>query len=95
MSKYIRKTIRFSDNEYKNIQMELEKNNLDFTTFARKALLNQKIKFPIKKEVLYELNTISIELEKIAKYIYYNELKDRKLFLIKLFEIENRLSEIL
>lgn len=95
MTKYIRKTIRFSEDEYQTIELKLVKNNLDFSTFARKALLNQKINFPIKMELLYKLNSINNLLELIAKDIHNNELKDSRLLFIQLVQIENKMCELL
>lgn len=95
MTKDIKKTIRFSEDEYQTIKLNLEKNNLDFSTFARKALLNQKIDFPIKMEVLYQLNTINNLLELIAKNIHNNELKDSRLLFTQLVQIEKKMCELL
>jgi len=95
MTKYIRKTIRFSEDEYQTIELKLVKNNLDFSTFARKALLNQKINFPIEMEVLYKLNSINNLLELIAKDIHNSELKDSRLLFIQLVQIENKMCELL
>lgn len=96
MSRDIKKTIRFSFDEYKIIEPKLKDNNLDFTSFARKALLNQKIKFPLEKEILYELNTISMHLELIARSDNnYKDNKKRKSLFLSLLRIEQKLGEIL
>lgn len=96
VSRDIKKTIRFSFDEYKIIESKLKDNNLDFTSFARKALLNQKIKFPLEKEILYELNTISMHLELIARSDNnYKDNKKRKSLFLSLLRIEQKLGEIL
>lgn len=96
VSRDIKKTIRFSFDEYKIIEPKLKDNNLDFTSFARKALLNQKIKFPLEKEILYELNTISMHLELIARSDNnYKDNKKRKSLFLSLLRIEQKLGEIL
>lgn len=42
-SKFVRKTIRFTPKEYEKIQNQLELLNIDFTKFAKKAILEYKI----------------------------------------------------
>lgn len=47
MKKDIKKTVRFSEDEFKLIEVKLKENNLDFASLVREALLKQKIKFPL------------------------------------------------
>lgn len=42
-SKFVRKTIRFTPKEYEKIQIQLKLLNIDFTKFAKNAILEYKI----------------------------------------------------
>lgn len=42
-SKFVRKTIRFTPQEYEKIQIQLKLLNIDFTKFAKSAILEHKI----------------------------------------------------
>ena len=42
--KFIRKTIRFTPDEYEKIEEQREKTNLDFTSFCKSAILKKKVK---------------------------------------------------
>lgn len=41
-SKFVRKTIRFTPSEYEKIQIQLKLLNIDFTKFAKSAILEYK-----------------------------------------------------
>ena len=66
MAKEIRKTIRFSSEEYSKIEELMSEHNLTFAEFARGAILKKKIKLPIERELLYQLNKIGNNLNQIA-----------------------------
>jgi len=93
MAKEIRKTIRFSEIEYKKISEKIEKAEIDFSTFARSAILRKKIKMPVEKKVLYEINRIGNNLNQIAKYVNTKKVID-KIVLKKLIEIEKQVKEL-
>ena len=42
-SKFVRKTIRFTPKEYEKIKNQLKLLNIDFTKFAKRAILEYKI----------------------------------------------------
>ncbi len=90
MPKDIKKAVRFSTDEYKIIERKLIDNNISFSVFARNALLNQKIKFPFEKSMLYELNKIYLKLESIA-----SNNREHKKNLYLLLDIENKLNELI
>ena len=87
----IRKTIRFSDDEYSKIDLQLQKANIDFASFCRKSLLKTKIILPIEKDLLFELNKIGNNLNQIARAV---NKKEKIQVLTKLIEIEKQLKEI-
>jgi len=91
MAKAIRKTIRFSENEYSKIFNELEKANINFSIFCRSAILKKKIKLPIEKSLLYELNRIGNNLNQIAKAV---NKKEKISVIFELIEIEKALKDL-
>lgn len=90
-NKFIRKTIRFTPAEFEKIELELNKSNLIFTNFARSAILRKKIKLPIEKELLFELNKIGNNLNQIARAV---NQKDKIAVLTELIEIEKAIKEL-
>lgn len=91
MAKEIRKTIRFTEDEYAKIQQQLDTANISFSVFARSALLHKKIKLPIERELLTELSRIGNNLNQIAKAVNSQE---RRAVLTELVEIEKQLKEL-
>jgi len=91
MAKSIRKTIRFSEEEFSKISAELQKAEIDFSTFCRSAILKKKIKLPIEKSLLSELSRIGNNLNQIAKRV---NQKEKVKVLTELIEIEKALREL-
>lgn len=92
-SKFIRKTIRFTPEEYQKIQIQLKSLNIDFTKFAKNAIINHKITIPIQMDLIYELNRIGNNLNQIAKSI--NSGSGEKIpVLTQLVEIEKQLQKL-
>jgi len=92
MVKKVRKTIRFSDEEYSKIEKLMSEHSLTFAEFSRAAILRKKIKTNLSKDMIYEINRIGNNLNQIAKKV--NQDSDRKKILLKLIEIQNELKEI-
>jgi hypothetical protein len=91
MAKEIRKTIRFSSEEYSKIEELMSEHNLTFAEFARGAILKKKIKLPIERELLYQLNKIGNNLNQIAKRI---NQKEKFSVLTELVQIEKSLKDL-
>ena len=91
MAKEIRKTIRFTENEYALIQHELDKAHISFSTLARSVILRKRIKLPIERELLSELSRIGNNLNQIARSINQGE---KRLVLAELVAIESELKEL-
>ena len=91
MAKEIRKTIRFSSEEYSKIEELMSEHNLTFSEFARGAILKKKIKLPIERELLYQLNKIGNNLNQIAKRI---NQKEKFSVLTELVQIEKSLKDL-
>ena len=76
-SRFIRKTLRFSTDEYAQIESQLTTLGVNFTNFAKNAIINHKITIPIQMDLIYELNRIGNNLNKIAKSMH---TMDRTIF---------------
>lgn len=92
MAKEIRKTIRFSEDEYSKIQELMSEHKLTFAEFARASILKKKIKTNLTKDLLCEINRVGNNLNQIAKKV--NSGTDRKNLLIELIAIKNQMQEI-
>jgi len=92
MAKQIRKTIRFSDDEYSKIEKMMNEHNLTFAEFARGAILRKKIKTNLSKDMIFQVNRVGNNLNQIAKKL--NTDDDKKNILVKLIEIQNQLKKI-
>lgn len=92
MAKEIRKTIRFSEDEYSKIQELMSEHKLTFAEFARASILKKKVKTNLTKDLLFEINRVGNNLNQIAKKV--NSGTDRKNLLIELIAIKNQMQEI-
>jgi len=95
---HIRKTIRFSKNEFFQIEEQLEKADIkNFSQWAKSVLLKKKIRFPIEQERIIQLTKIGTNLNQIAKKINTAENIDQALVvntLKKLIALEQEVKEI-
>ena len=93
--KFIRKTIRFTPDEFEKIEEQRIKTNLDFTSFCRSAIFKRKIKTSIEedfnRDLIYQINKIGINLNQIARAV---NQKDRVAILTELVEIEKQLRAL-
>lgn len=96
MTRNIKKTIRFTDEEYSKIEQVLVQTQLDFTTYVKVSIFNKKIKFPLEKEILCELNSISMQIEDIAKRIRNSsiDIRSKKVLFLQLLSIEEKIMRI-
>lgn len=95
MKKEIRKTVRFSETEWEQIEKNLE--GKSFSDFTREVLLHGEIKISrVKKmdqDLIYEINRIGNNLNQIAKKANSNELAGIQL-LAELVEIEKAIKNV-
>lgn len=93
--KFIKKTIRFTPDEFEKVEIERAKTNLDFTNFCKSAILKLKVKTKdeenFSQDLIYQINKIGINLNQIARAV---NQKDRVAVLTELVEIEKQLREI-
>ncbi len=67
MPKNIRKTIRFSADEFAEVEAKLNEHNLTFAEFGRSAILNKQVKTKLTLDYIYHLQKIGNNLNQIAK----------------------------
>ena len=93
--KFIRKTIRFTPDEYEKIEEQRAKTNLDFTSFCKSAILKKKVKTKeeefFNQDLIYQINKIGVNLNQIARAV---NQKDKIAILTELVEIEKQLREL-
>ena len=93
-SRFIRKTLRFSTDEYAQIESQLTTLGVNFTNFAKNAIINHKITIPIQMDLIYELNRIGNNLNQIAKSMHTMDNKHKITVLAQLVEIEKQLQKL-
>ncbi len=93
--KFIKKTIRFTPDEFEKVEIERAKTNLDFTNFCKSAILKKRVKTKdeenFNRDLIYQVNKIGINLNQIARAV---NQKDRVAILTELVEIEKQLREL-
>jgi len=90
-SKFIRKSLRFSSDEYAKVEAQLTTLGVNFTEFAKNAIINHQITIPIQMDLIYELNRIGNNLNQIAKSVNSSE---KIPVLTQLVEIEKQLQKL-
>lgn len=93
-SRFIRKTLRFSSDEYVQIEAQLTTLGVNFTNFAKNAIINHKITIPIQMDLIFELNRIGNNLNQIAKSMHTMDNKNKILMLTQLVEIGKQLQKL-
>jgi hypothetical protein len=93
MIRPIKKSIRLSEDENKQINSLIENHNISFSDFARSKILNQKIKTNLSKDLIYEVRKIGTNLNQIAHHVNQSKSVDFQV-LEKLVSIEKQLEEL-
>lgn len=97
MAKDIRKTLRFSAEEWEKIETKLSKNGLDFSEFARASILAKDIKSKEDQEAVRKIAgqfaRIGNNLNQIARAINKREIGALEA-LRELVEIEKQIGDI-
>ena len=93
--KFIKKSIRFTPDEFEKVEIERAKTNLDFTNFCKSAILKKRVKTKdeenFNRDLIYQINKIGINLNQIARAV---NQKDKIAILTELVEIEKQLREL-
>ena len=90
---FIRKSLRFTHEEWEKIEQQLKVSDIDFTTFSKNALLKHKIKFPSVQRYLFEVNRIGNNLNQIARSLNSGDALTAST-LYTLISIEKKLKEL-
>ena len=60
--KFIKKTIRFTPDEFEKVEIERAKTNLDFTNFCKSAILKKRVKTKdeenFNRDLIFQINKI-------------------------------------
>ncbi|MCP4971155.1 MAG: MobC family plasmid mobilization relaxosome protein [Arcobacter sp.] len=90
-NKFIRKTIRFTPDEFNALEKQRLKTNLNFSDFVRKSSSKIKIVSKLDQDIIFHLSKIGNNLNQIARAI---NKKEKIPVLNKLVEIEKQLKEL-
>ena len=92
--KFVRKTLRFTPDEFAKIEEQREKTNLDFTNYAKKAIMNKRVIAKVEEDftraLIYELNKIGNNINQIAKGVKTDKVQ----VLQELIKIEKHLKDL-
>ena len=93
-NKFIKKSIRFTNEEFELIETERAKTNLDFTNYAKKAIMKKRVKTKVEEDftraLIYELNKIGNNINQIAKGVKTDKVQ----VLQELIKIEKHLKDL-
>jgi hypothetical protein len=97
MSKEVRKTIRFSNIEWSAIESKLQKNKLDFSEFARSAILKKEVESKADLDAVRllagQFSRLGNNLNQIARGVNKKEIGAVEV-LRQLIEIEKQIKGI-
>ena len=65
--KNIRKTLRFSEPEFEEISKKISEHKLNFSDFARCAILQKNIETKLTLDLIFQIQKIGNNLNQIAK----------------------------
>jgi hypothetical protein len=95
--KEVRKTLRFSADEYKQIEKNLDEHKLTFSDFARSAILKKKVHTKLTADMIYQVQRVGNNLNQIVKLMHTQNLKKDPIpnseVIKKLIEIEKAIKE--
>lgn len=93
-NKFIKKSIRFTNEEFELIETERAKTNLDFTNYAKKSIMNKRVITKVEEDfnraLIYELNKIGNNINQIARDTKTNKVQ----VLQELIKIEKHLKDL-
>lgn len=98
MAKVIRKTLRFSDVEWSGIESKLESNGLDFSEFARAAILKKEVESKADLDAVRllagQFSRVGNNMNQIARGVNKKEIGAVEV-LRQLVEIEKQIKGII
>ena len=90
----VQKSLRFTQEEWKQLDFKLTENGIKFSQFARAAIFRRKFVTSIDRGKLYQLQRIGNNLNQIAKVCNINKTID-KIVLLQLKELKNDIQKVL
>lgn len=93
MHKSIKKSVRFSKDEYELIEKNLLKYDVKFSDFARAQILKTKLNTNCNIKKTYQIQKIGTNLNQIARKVNEN-FKDKIELLEQLHSIENMIKKL-
>ena len=94
-SKFIRKSLRFTQKEYKHIQKQMLKTNECFTHYVKRKVINKITRVPsyqkAKLDLAYAVNRIGNNINQLAKISHQTGDAPNLEILVR---IENQLQEL-
>lgn len=94
-NKFIKKSIRFTPEEFELIELERAKTNLDFTNYAKKSIMKKKVITKVEEDfnraLIYQINKIGNNINQIARDTKNNKVE----VLQELIKIEKHLKDLM
>ena len=91
--KEVRKTLRFSADEYELIEQKISEHKLTFSEFARSAILRNQIKSKLTVDLVHQISRVGNNLNQIAKSLNKKQDISNIEIMRKLIEIKNKINE--
>ena len=94
MSKEVRKTLRFSADEMAMIESKLSDHGLNFSDFARSAILKKQIRSRVTVDMVRQVQRVGNNLNQMVKMLHQGKGDISNLEVMrKLIEIQNQIKE--
>lgn len=95
MAKEIRKTLRFSADEFSTIEQILDEHKLTFSDFARSAILKKKVHTKLTVDMVRQVQRVGNNLNQMVKLLHQKKDGDISNLVVmqKLIEIEKAIKE--
>jgi hypothetical protein len=91
----IKKSLRFSKDEYQKIEDQLKKLNVNFSEFGRSQILQTELKTNCSIEKIYQLQKIGTNLNQIAKVVNQNKSDLEKIEILSVLKnIEDEIKKL-
>jgi len=92
--KIIRKTLRFSVEEFAKIEQIIDEHKLTFSDFSRSAILKKKVNSKLRVDMIYQIQRVGNNLNQIAKVLNQKKSEISNIEIMrKLIDIENSIKE--
>jgi len=94
MAKEIRKTLRFSADEFTIIEQILDEHKLTFSDFARSAILKKKVHSKLRVDMIRQVQRVGNNLNQMVKLLHQKKGDISNIEVMKkLIDIEKSIKE--